>query len=213
MFTGLIEATGRLVSLQRGGGGAVLEVTSPLPVQEIAVGDSVAVNGVCLTVTRIGAGTLTFDVSPETVARSTFASLSPGAPLNLERALRLGGRLDGHLVTGHVDCTARLEQKSRRDNAVLLTFRLPEEQARLLVEKGSVAVDGISLTVNELQEDRFAVTIIPHTLARTTLGELGIGGTVNIETDIIGKYVARLLAPHAVSGGLTMAKLLEHGFI
>ena len=124
----------------------------------------------------------------------------------------MGSRLDGHLVTGHVDCVARLESRSNRGNAVLLTFRLPSEQGRLQVEKGSVAVDGISLTINEAGDDRFSVSIIPLTLAKTTLGRLDVGGEVNIETDIIGKYVARLVSPHRGGGGLTMETLLKNGF-
>lgn len=213
MFTGLIECTGNLVSLRRGGERAVLEIAAPLPADQIAVGDSVAVNGVCLTVIRLGGGRFSFDVSPETVDRSTFGTLVPGAPVNLERALKVGERLDGHLVTGHVDCVARLESSSRRGNATLLSFRLPPEYARLLVEKGSVAIDGISLTVNQVGDEHFSVAIIPHTLANTTLASLSVGGMVNIETDIIGKYVARLLAPHSGTSSLTMEKLLQNGFI
>lgn len=213
MFTGLIECTGSLVGLRRGGESVVLEVAAPLPVEEIMIGDSIAVNGVCLTVTRMGGGRFSFDVSPETVVRSTFSSLAPGAAVNLERALKMGGRLDGHLVTGHVDCIARLENSGRRGNATQLDFRLPAEYARLLVEKGSVAIDGISLTVNEVGDERFSVTIIPHTLAKTTLAGLSAGGSVNIETDIIGKYVARLVAPHAGRSGLTMEKLMQNGFM
>lgn len=213
MFTGLIECTGSVVSLRRGGQGTVLEVRATLPMDQVVVGDSIAVNGVCLTVTRMEAGCFWFDMSPETVARSTFGTLAPGAAVNLERALRMGGRLDGHLVTGHVDCMARLESRSQLDNAVQLTFRLPPEHARLLVEKGSVAIDGISLTVNKVEPERFGVTIIPLTLARTTLADLKPGSAVNIETDIIGKYVARLLAPHAGQRGLTMETLLKNGFV
>lgn len=213
MFTGLIECTGKVVSMRRGGQSALLEIAAPLPLDQITVGDSIAVNGVCLTVTRLEAGRLSFDLSPETVERSTFHYVTPGASVNLERALRMGDRLDGHLVTGHVDCIARLESSSRRGNATQLVFRLPAEYARLLVEKGSVAIDGISLTVNEVQKERFAVTIIPHTLARTTLGSLSVGDQVNIETDIIGKYVARLLSPHVGQGGLTLEKLMQNGFV
>lgn len=213
MFTGLIECTGNVVSLRRGGVSAVLEISAPLPAEQVAIGDSIAVNGVCLTVTRIEAGRFSFDLSPETVERSTFSLVAPGAPVNLERALRMGSRLDGHLVTGHVDCIARLESSGRRGNATQLVFRLPAEHARLLVEKGSVAIDGISLTVNEVGDERFGVTIIPHTLAKTTLAGLSVGDRVNIETDIIGKYVARLVAPHAGRGGLTMEKLMQNGFV
>lgn len=213
MFTGLIEGTGQIASLRRGAAGAVLEVDAPLPAAELAIGDSVAVNGVCLTVTWLAMGRLRFDVSPETVDRSTFKTLAPGAVVNLERALRLGARLDGHLVTGHVDCIGRLENSSQRGNAIQLGFGLPADYARLLVEKGSVAIDGISLTVNGVGQDHFSVTIIPHTLANTTLAGLKVGDAVNIETDIIGKYVARLVAPHAAGGGLTLEKLMQNGFV
>lgn len=213
MFTGLIECTGSVAGLHRGAAGAVLEVLAPLPADQVRIGDSIAVNGVCLTVIRSGTGRFSFDVSPESVDRSTFSSLAPGAVVNLERALLMGSRLDGHLVTGHVDCVGRLDRSIRRGNASILSFNLPADYARMLVEKGSVAIDGISLTVNEVSAEQFSVAIIPHTLAKTTLGGLGVGAAVNIETDIIGKYVARLAAPHAAGGGLTMEKLMQNGFI
>lgn len=213
MFTGLIEAVGSLVSLRSGGNQAVLELAAPLPADEIRIGDSIAVNGACLTVIARQGDRFRFDISPETVARTTFAALQPGSKLNLERALRLGGRLDGHLVTGHIDCIGRLASRTAKGNAVLLGFTLPPEQARLLVEKGSVAIDGISLTVNSVSAAGFSVAIIPHTLAKTTLADLGVGMSVNIETDVIGKYVARLTAPHAAGGGLTMEALLQNGFV
>lgn len=212
MFTGLIEAVGNLSSLRSGGNQAVLELVAPLPADEIRIGDSVAINGACLTVIDRQGDRFRFDISPETVARTTFAALQPGSRLNLERALRLGGRLDGHLVTGHIDCIGHLASRTVKGNAVLLSFSLPPEHARLLVEKGSVAIDGISLTVNSVSTGGFSVAIIPHTLAKTTLADLGVGMSVNIETDIIGKYVARLTAPHA-AGGLTMETLLKNGFI
>ncbi len=213
MFTGLIETVGTVVALRHGSERAVLTLSAPLPVEEITLGDSIAVNGACLTVTALQGTQLSFDVSPETVARTTFSELKPGSPVNLERALTFGGRLDGHLVTGHIDCVGRLESRSNQGNAVLLSFSLPREQAQLLVEKGSVAIEGVSLTINRVTEAGFSVSIIPHTLARTTLAALGAGAKVNIETDIIGKYVARLIMPHAVKGGLTMEKLMQNGFV
>lgn len=213
MFTGLIETVGSLVSLRSGGNQAVLELVAPLPADEIRIGDSIAVNGACLTVIDRQGDRFRFDISPETVARTTFAALQPGNKLNLERALRLGGRLDGHLVTGHIDCIGRLASRTAKGNAVLLGFSLPPEQARLLVEKGSVAIDGISLTVNSVSAAGFSVAIIPHTLAKTTLADLGVGMSVNIETDVIGKYVARLTSPHVTGGGLTMEALLKNGFV
>jgi riboflavin synthase len=212
MFTGLIECTGSVVSLRRSGDRAVLEVSAPLVTGEIKIGDSIAVNGACLTVVALQGGRFSFDVSPETVDRTAFALLQPGNQVNLERALQFGGRLDGHLVTGHIDCVGRLESRTNQGNAVVLHFSMPQGQARLLVEKGSVAVDGISLTVNGVTEAGFSVSIIPHTLGKTTLASVGPGKEVNIETDIIGKYVARMVAPH-VGGGLTMEKLMQNGFI
>lgn len=213
MFTGLIECTGRVVALRRGGERAVLEVAAPLPAGEIRIGDSIAVNGACLTVVGMQGDRFSFDVSPETVTRTTFAAAQAGSPVNLERALRLGGRLDGHLVTGHIDCVGRLETRVNQGNAVVLGFSLPREQARMLVEKGSVAIDGISLTVNSVSDSGFTVSIIPHTLEKTTLADVKPGREVNIETDVIGKYVARLVGPHTGNGGLTMGKLMQNGFI
>lgn len=213
MFTGLIETVGSFAALRRSGERAVLEVVAPhLPAAEICIGDSIAVNGACLTVTALQGDRFSFDVSPETFTRTGFAVLQPGSPVNLERALCLGGRLDGHLVTGHIDCVGRLETCRPQGNALVLAFSLPAEQARLLVEKGSVAVDGISLTVNSVAERGFTVSIIPHTLDKTNLAGAAPGKTVNIETDIIGKYVARLMAPHS-AGGLTLEKLMQNGFV
>lgn len=213
MFTGLIETVGSLISQRRSGMSVRLEVSAALPAGEVVVGDSIAINGACLTVTAISGARFTFDVSPETIARTTFQGMGPGTPVNVERALRMGGRLDGHLVTGHIDCVGRLERSETRGNARFLTFAVPAEHARMLVEKGSVAIDGISLTVNDVADDRFSVAIIPHTLEKTTLASLSPGQPVNIETDIIGKYVARLVAARRPEGGLTMETLLQNGFI
>lgn len=214
MFTGLIECTGRVLALRRGADHGILEVAAPLPPGEVRIGDSVAVNGACLTVTVRQGDRFSFDLSPETIDRTAFAAMQPGSAVNLERALCLGGRLDGHLVTGHIDCVGRLERRISRGNAVLLEFTLPKEHARMLVEKGSVAVDGISLTVNSVTDSGFSVAVIPLTLASTTLAGQGVGAVVNIETDLIGKYVARLLGPRKDDGGgLTMETLLKNGFV
>jgi riboflavin synthase len=213
MFTGLIECTGRVVSLRCGGEHAVLEITAPLPANEISIGDSIAVNGTCLTVIGMQGDRFSFDMSPETVTRTTFSALQPGSPVNLERALPFGGRLDGHLVTGHIDCVGQLERRTNQGNAVLLNFNLPQDQARMLVEKGSVAIEGVSLTVNSVTDNGFSVSIIPHTLAKTTLAGICSGTKVNIETDIIGKYVAKLVAPYTGKSGLTIEKLMQNGFM
>ncbi len=213
MFTGLIETTGRMLALHRRGEGAMLEVSAPLPVKEIAVGDSIAVNGVCLTVVGMQGTRFKFDVSPETVERTTFGLLQPGSAVNLERALKFGSRLDGHLVTGHIDCVGRFESRVARGNSVVIRFSASQEYLRLLVEKGSVALDGISLTVNSVTDSDFSVSIIPHTLSHTTLAEAVTGTAVNIETDIIGKYVARFVAPHTGSRGIGLDMLIKNGFV
>ncbi len=213
MFTGLIEDTGRVVAFERRSAAGVLRIETVLPQDEITLGDSLAVNGACLTVTAKGGTALTFDVSPETIDKTTFRTLRPGNIVNLERALRLGERLGGHIVTGHIDCCATLSKTETLSGNRVLEFSLPAENARYLVEKGSVTIDGISLTVNVVDNNSFSVNIIPHTLAKTTLASLKIGEVVNIETDIIGKYVERLVQPWKNSGGLSIKTLAENGFI
>ena len=213
MFTGLIEDTGRVASFQRSGEAGVLVVETALPTAEIAIGDSIAVNGACLTVTGKNGHSLSFDVSPESMSRTTIGKLGSGNRVNLERALRLGDRLGGHIVSGHVDCAGQLSRSESRSGNFQLQFTLPPEHARYLVEKGSVTIDGISLTVNTVSRDGFSVNIIPHTYSCTTLAQLRVGDRVNIETDIIGKYVERLTAPWKPEGGLSMKMLAENGFI
>ena len=213
MFTGLIEDTGRVDSFHRRGEAGLLTVETALPVAEIAIGDSVAVNGVCLTVTAKSGRTLSFDVSPESISRTLTGKLCTGNHVNLERALRMGDRLGGHIVSGHVDCVGKLSRSEIRSGNHLLQLTLPQAHTRYLVEKGSVTIDGISLTVNEVSRDSFSVNIIPHTYSNTTLGQLKIGDQVNIETDIIGKYVERLTSPWKSDGGLSMKTLAENGFI
>jgi riboflavin synthase len=213
MFTGLIEVMGTVASFRQSREAAVLAITTPLPPHEMALGDSVAVSGICLTVTDISGTVLTFDVSPETISKSTFDALRTGDRVNLERALRLGDRLGGHMVTGHVDCCGILARIERVAGYHVLTFTLPAEFARYLVRKGSVAIDGISLTVNEVIGADFTVTVIPHSFAKTTLGNLAPGSRVNIETDILGKYIERLAQPWKAGTGLSMQTLAENGFL
>ena len=213
MFTGLIEDTGSVASFHRRGEAGVLVVETALPTADIANGDSVAVNGACLTVTARSDSSLTFDVSPESISRTTIGKLCSGSRVNMERALILGDRLGGHIVSGHIDCTGQLIRSENCAGNHQLQFTLPSEHARYLVEKGSVTIDGISLTVNAVSQDNFSVNIIPHTYSNTTLSQLKVGDKVNIETDIIGKYVERLTSPWNSESGLSKKTLAENGFI
>ncbi|QWV94624.1 riboflavin synthase [Geomonas oryzisoli] len=214
MFTGLIETVGELVSIERRGASGSLTVKTSLPLDEIRIGDSIAINGACLTVVRKGGGAVTFDVSPETIDRTAFKNLKGGAPLNMERAMRLSDRLDGHLVSGHVDCVATITERREVANNIVFSFRFPAEFAKYIAAKGSVAIDGISLTVNEVEPDSFSVNIIPHTAAKTTLLSKRVGDEVNIETDLLCRYLERLLAGKGQKeGGVTMDLLAKNGFI
>lgn len=192
MFTGLVEDRGALIARAPRGPGARLALRTKLG--PLALGESVAVDGVCLTVDRTEGDAFEVDASAETLARTTLGDLAPGARVNLERALALGDRLGGHLVTGHVDGVGALVSRAPVGDAVAMTFSMPRELARFVAEKGSVAVSGVSLTVNRADADRFDVVIIPRTLSETTLGELGVGGRVNLEVDLVARYVARLSA-------------------
>ncbi|MFH1058665.1 MAG: riboflavin synthase [Pseudomonadota bacterium] len=216
MFTGLIEGTGRIARITPQGPDAVLVIVPPWPLAEAVLGESVAVNGACLTVTKVTGDGFCVDVSAESLARTTLGALRPGAAVNLERAMKLGERLGGHLVSGHVDCVGSLARRERLGSSTRLWIAIPAEHLRLLVEKGSVAVDGVSLTVNQVGADGFGLNIIPHTLTATTLQLAKEGDSVNIETDLIGKYVARLLnrdegTPPA-KGGLSREDLARMGF-
>ncbi|HET6418813.1 MAG TPA: riboflavin synthase [Geobacteraceae bacterium] len=215
MFTGLIEDVGKVLKIARGGAAARLEVASSFPDGEMRLGDSVSVNGVCLTVVEIGTSMLAFDVSPETFDRTAFRRLKPGQHVNLERALKLGDRLGGHIVSGHVDCVASIVSRREISGNYVYEFRMPKEFLRYVVEKGSVAIDGISLTVNSVSEEGFSVNIIPHTARMTNLQYGKPGAEVNIETDILGKYVERLLAGQAshMKSGVTMDLLARNGFL
>ena len=215
MFTGLIEDLGTLHELRTSAEQTRLTVATGLPMAEFALGESIAVNGVCLTVTTFGAGFFSADVSPETLNRSTLGHLMRGSRVNLERALRLTDRLGGHLVTGHIDGRARIIERRQDGNAWCMRFQAGATVTELLVAKGSVAIDGISLTVNEVSGETFALVVIPHTLGLTTLQERKVGDEVNVETDLIGKYVARFMQ-NGVPGkaqGVTLDLLAKHGFL
>lgn len=191
MFTGLIEDVGRVHRWTGSAGAGKLAFETALPVREIAPGASIAVNGCCLTVVGKAGRRLTVDVSPETLQRTNLADLRPGDGVNLERSLRVGDRLGGHWVTGHVDAVGQVARIEESGEFTFFRFRAPAAVGRLLVPKGSVSVDGVSLTVNECTQRSFSVAIIPFTLAHTNLQSRNVGDRVNLEADIIGKYVLR----------------------
>lgn len=193
MFTGIIQGPGKLLEKRTAGGGETFRIETGFDLQEPSEGESIAVNGVCLTAYDFHAATFLADVSPETLSRTTLGGLALGDMVNMERALRLSDRLGGHIVSGHVDCIAQVLEKRTTGEFTIFTFALPESLGRYIIEKGSVTIDGISLTVNSCSGGRFSVSIIPHTQQATTLGLLRKGGRVNVEVDIIGKYVEKLL--------------------
>jgi riboflavin synthase len=193
MFTGLIQDVGKIVSLQLKEKSAILAVETSLPLRSMELGASIAVNGACLTITKKGKNRFAVDASPETLNRTSLAILRIGSLVNLERPLRLQDGLGGHLVTGHVDGVAVVESIERQGEFIFFTFRVPAQLGSFLVSKGSIAVDGISLTINECSRKRFSVAIIPFTLEHTNLRARRVGDKVNIETDLIGKYVQKLI--------------------
>ena len=193
MFTGLIQSIGKVHSLKRQGDSAKLQISSSLVNEDLQLGESIAVNGACLTVIAWNNSSFTVDVSPETLNCTTLGQFRANSPVNLERAMRLSDRLGGHLVSGHIDCVATVRRRHQDQNAIRFDFAVPQEALRYLVEKGSVAVDGISLTVNRVEKDMFSVAVIPHSLEMTTLKDCREGSQVNIETDLLGRYVERLL--------------------
>ena len=219
MFTGIIEELGKVKSLSRGARSARLVLEARRVLEDVRPGDSIAVNGVCLTVTRFDAGSFEVDVMAETLDRSNLGKLVPGEAVNLERALRLGDRLGGHLVSGHIDGVGMIVRESWEDLARILEIEAPAGVLRYTIEKGSIAVDGTSLTVVAVGARSFTVSLIPHTRGLTTLGFKQVGRSVNLEADLIGKYVEKLLrAPGpspdrpAAAGGVTLEFLMEKGF-
>ena len=216
MFTGIIEELGTVERVTRGRVSAVLAIRAEAILSDLKIGDSVAVNGVCLTATSLTGHGFTADVMHETLDRSSLAGLGPGSPVNLERAMAADGRFGGHIVAGHVDGVGTIAAIEQDDNAIWFTITAPEQVLRYVVEKGSIAIDGISLTVARVEPDRFAVSVIPHTAAVTLLGQRRTGDRVNLESDIIGKYVERLLRTtpeeKQQESKLTMEFLSQHGF-
>ena len=212
----MVEELGTIRAIRRGASSAVLSIGAGTILDDLKVGDSVAVNGVCLTATQVDGGGFTADVMHETLDRSSLARLAPGDKVNLERAMAAGGRFGGHIVSGHIDATGTITDRRRDDNAVWYTVSAPAALLRYVVEKGSIAIDGISLTVAAVEADRFSVSVIPHTAAVTVLGGKRPGDPVNLEADLIGKYVEKLLrpvqAPPARRSALSLEFLAEHGF-
>lgn len=194
MFTGIVESMGTVVRVLRRGGGARLEVRCPDIINELGIGDSVAVNGACVTMTARVEDAFACDLVPETLARTNLGTLQPGEEVNLERPLRAGGRLDGHIVQGHVDVVGSIRSRRRVGAQEMLEVTVPFELTRYLAPKGSVSLDGVSLTIVDVNKDRFRVALIPHTVETTTLGRKLQGAAVNVEVDVISKYVERHLA-------------------
>ncbi len=212
MFTGLIEGRAKVVKLSGKDGGKELVISLPAD-WRVGIGESVAVDGACLTVTGVSRGEVRFDVSSETLGRTTLGVLRRGANVNVERALKVGDRLGGHFVQGHVDGVGTVSKTvpaGRRAGQHTFWFEVEESLAGMIIEKGSVAIDGISLTVVEVERSSFSVAIIPHTLEVTTLGEKRVGDKVNVEVDLVGKWVKKLLGESGE--GVTLEKLREAGF-
>ncbi len=212
MFTGIIEEIGTILAIKKGTRSAVLTVKAEKIMKDMHVGDSIAVNGVCLTVISFENGQFDADVMPETLNRSSLGRLKSGSHINLERAMAADGRFGGHIVAGHIDGTGTIHEIKRDDNAVWYTINAEDKIMRYIVEKGSVAIDGISLTVAQTEKNRFKVSIIPHTMQKTVLEEKKEGDIVNLENDCVGKYVEHLLGLEKKTDGITMDFLRENGF-
>ena len=216
MFTGLVETTGTIHRLERKDRDLHLTVRASLEPPALKIGESIAVDGVCLTVVSLQDDAFTLDVSEETVSRSTLGQRRQGDEVNLERALRLGDRLGGHLVSGHADGTGRMAARQRRGESLVFKVEIPPELSRYIIEKGSIAVNGVSLTVNRCEGRQFEVNVVPHTARASTLGNLKMGDVVNIEVDLIGKYVEKFVLQRTGSQstrGVDAEFLARHGFL
>ena len=214
MFTGIIEEVGTVSRVQHAGNASFIEIQAKKVLEDVHLGDSIAVNGVCLTVTHFGGGVFRADVMNETLNRSSLGSLTSGSPVNLERAMAANGRFGGHIVSGHIDGTGIITDIKNDGIAVWYTVSAAPELLRYIVEKGSIAIDGISLTVAKVTDTSFSVSIIPHTAAQTILSTKKTGDTVNLENDIIAKYAEKLMKPAETpkTGGITMDFLAKNGF-
>ena len=211
MFTGLVEDLGTIERIDRRSDAAILVISpAKMLVSELVLGESVAVNGVCLTVTRVeagaGNGRFTALAGAETLRRTTLGELRPQSKVNLERALRVGDRLGGHMVAGHVDAVGQVTSRRDLGSNLEFVFRAPAEVTRYVIEKGSIAIDGISLTVNRVEDYGFAIALIPHTVDHTTLANKPVGSKVNLEVDMIGKYVEKLVGGYGPAGRASDSK-------
>jgi riboflavin synthase len=214
MFTGIIEGKGKVLRIERRGEARRLTIEFPSHLTEVQLGDSININGACLTVVEKRDQALTFDLSEETIKRSILGELKEGGSVNLERALRLNDRLGGHFVTGHIDGIGVVTEKKKERDFVNLRVRIPENVSKYVVPKGSIAIDGISLTVNECRGNEILLMLIPYTLEKTTLMDKRAGDPVNLEADLLGKYVERLISHRSgKSEGLDLSFLKEHGFL
>jgi riboflavin synthase len=215
MFTGIIEDVGTVSGVSGAGSAFIITIETTMSLADVKIGDSISINGVCLTVVETKRDSFSAEVSPETLSRTTLAGAQRGIRVNLEKALQVGGRLGGHLVQGHVDGVGSISGIRRESDSVLITISPPDGLMKYFVEKGSVAVDGISLTVNSVLESEFTLNIIGHTAQNTVLVTKGVGEPVNLEVDILGKYVERFIQNKIKNDnkGVTLKKLSEEGFI
>jgi riboflavin synthase len=212
VFTGIVEAIGKITSLQKKGGDYQVTVNSgDLDLSDVKLGDSIATSGVCLTVVELSSNGYVADVSNETIKHTGFAHYKDGQSVNLEKAMLPTTRFGGHMVSGHVDTVAKLTRVVNNGRAIDLWFDLPKEIAKYVVKKGSITIDGVSLTVNEVEAQQFKLTIVPHTSEQTTLEKLTVGAAVNVEVDIIARYVERLVSKS--DDGVTMGLLAKSGFL
>ncbi|WP_054694879.1 riboflavin synthase [Syntrophomonas palmitatica] len=215
MFTGIVEEIGQVRHIRKGGKSAQIDVQASLVVQDLKIGDSMAVNGVCLTVIDFDRQHFVADVMPETMLKTTLAGLNPGSLVNIERALRLSDRLGGHIMQGHVDGIGKVMEKNMLDISTIFRISAPLNLMKYIVPKGSVSIDGTSLTVVDVFEDSFTVSLIPHTSAQTILGNKKAGDLVNLETDILGRYIEKLLfsSEQKTRNPVSLEFLAENGFL